>query len=62
MHRSDGLTAVGASPEETDRAPRTLDDELPVIRIEGRPPRWKAGPPRSFLWSLPARRRSELAQ
>ncbi|WP_328891012.1 helix-turn-helix transcriptional regulator [Streptomyces sp. NBC_00316] len=54
--------AVGASADEIGRALRTLEDELLVIRIDGRPPRWEAGPPRSSLGSLLARRRSELAQ
>src|SRR4051794_713104 len=39
--------AVGASPEEVETALRSLEDALLVIRIAGRPPRWKAGPPRS---------------
>jgi DNA-binding CsgD family transcriptional regulator len=54
--------AVGASREEVERALRSLEDVLLVIPIAGRPPRWKAGPPRSSLGSLLARRRAELAQ
>ncbi|MFJ9011450.1 LuxR C-terminal-related transcriptional regulator [Streptomyces canus] len=55
-------TAVGASPDEVERALRSLEDALLVIPIADRPPRWKAGPPRSSLGSLLARRRAELAQ
>ncbi|MDX3759633.1 LuxR C-terminal-related transcriptional regulator [Streptomyces mirabilis] len=54
--------AVGASREEVETALRSLEDVLLVIPIAGRPPRWKAGPPRSSLGSLLARRRAELAQ
>ncbi|MFF7987449.1 LuxR C-terminal-related transcriptional regulator [Streptomyces sp. NPDC007901] len=54
--------AVGASPDEVERALRSLEDALLVIPITDRPPRWKAGPPRSSLGSLLARRRAELAQ
>ncbi|MEV1066110.1 LuxR C-terminal-related transcriptional regulator [Streptomyces sp. NPDC050263] len=54
--------AVGASREEVETALRSLVDALLVIPIAGRPPRWKAGPPRSSLGSLLARRRAELAQ
>ncbi|MFF3565249.1 LuxR C-terminal-related transcriptional regulator [Streptomyces sp. NPDC002574] len=54
--------AVGVPADEAGRALRTLEDELLAIRIAGRPTRWRAGPPRSSLGSLLARRRSELAQ
>lgn len=54
--------AVDASREEVETALRSLEDVLLVIPIAGRPPRWKAGPPRSSLGSLLARRRAELAQ
>ncbi len=54
--------AVGASREEVETALRSLEDVLLVIPIAGRPPRWRAGPPRSSLGSLLARRRAELAQ
>ncbi|MCX5096998.1 LuxR C-terminal-related transcriptional regulator [Streptomyces sp. NBC_00365] len=54
--------AVGASREEVETALRSLEDALLVIPIAGRPPRWKADPPRSSLGSLLARRRAELAQ
>ncbi|MYX39151.1 MULTISPECIES: helix-turn-helix transcriptional regulator [unclassified Streptomyces] len=54
--------AVGTSAGGAERALRALEDELLVIRIPGGSPRWKAGPPRSSLGSLLARRRSELAR
>ncbi|MCX4761567.1 LuxR C-terminal-related transcriptional regulator [Streptomyces sp. NBC_01275] len=54
--------AVGAPLEDVETALRSLEDALLVIPIAGRPPRWKAGPPRSSLGSLLARRRAELAQ
>ncbi|GEC09303.1 hypothetical protein SSP24_69580 [Streptomyces spinoverrucosus] len=54
--------AVGASRAEVETALRSLEDVLLVIPIAGTPPRWKAGPPRSSLGSLLARRRAELAQ
>ncbi|MDQ0757721.1 helix-turn-helix transcriptional regulator [Streptomyces canus] len=54
--------AVGASREEAETALRSLEDALLIIPIAGRPPRWKAGPPRSSLGSLLARRRAELAR
>ncbi|MFE9445164.1 LuxR C-terminal-related transcriptional regulator [Streptomyces sp. NPDC006602] len=54
--------AVGASPDQAESALRSLEDVLLVIPIADRPPRWKAGPPRSSLGSLLARRRAELAQ
>ncbi|WP_431955143.1 helix-turn-helix transcriptional regulator [Actinacidiphila sp. bgisy167] len=53
---------VGTSVCEAERVLRALEDELLVIRIPGGSPRWKAGPPRSSLGSLLARRRSELAR
>lgn len=53
---------VGLSSEEAERALRALEDALLVIRVADRPPRWTAGPPRSSLGSLLARRRSELAR
>ncbi len=55
-------TAVGASRDEVDTALRSLEDALLVIPVPGRPPRWKAGPPRASLGSLLARRRAELAR
>lgn len=55
-------SAVGTTSEEAERALRTLEDALLVIRVDGRPARWKAGPPRSSLGSLLARRRGELAR
>ncbi|MFJ4983670.1 helix-turn-helix domain-containing protein [Streptomyces sp. NPDC088732] len=53
---------VGVPVEDAERALRTLEDELLVLRVAGRPTRWRAGPPRSSLGSLLARRRGELAQ
>lgn len=55
-------SAVGTTAGEAERVLRALEDELLVIRITGGAPRWKAGPPRSSLGSLLARRRSELAR
>ncbi|MEV5478540.1 LuxR C-terminal-related transcriptional regulator [Streptomyces sp. NPDC052207] len=54
--------AVHASPEETARALGALEDALLVIRVDARPPRWKAVPPRSSLGPLLARKRGELAR
>lgn len=54
--------ALGTSSEATDRALRTLEDALLVVRTADRPPRWTAGPPRSSLGLLLARKRRELAQ
>ncbi|GGJ60342.1 helix-turn-helix transcriptional regulator [Streptomyces brasiliensis] len=54
-------TMVGAARDEVDRALRSLEDALLAMPVGGRPPRWKAGPPRSSLGSLLARRRAELA-
>ncbi|SEO78963.1 helix-turn-helix transcriptional regulator [Actinacidiphila rubida] len=55
-------TAVGASSEATQRALRSLEDALLAVRTDDRPPRWTAGPPRSSLGQLLARKRRELAQ
>ncbi|MET8948598.1 helix-turn-helix transcriptional regulator [Streptomyces sp. NPDC004542] len=54
--------AVGAPREEVRTALRSLEDALLVVPIAGRPPRWKAGPPRLSLGALLARRRAELAR
>ncbi|MEU3979066.1 LuxR C-terminal-related transcriptional regulator [Streptomyces sp. NPDC026672] len=54
--------AVGASGEEAEAALRTLEEAFLVVPVAGHPPRWKAGPPRSSLGALLARRRAELAR
>lgn len=54
--------AVGASHGEVEEALRSLEDALLVLPLPGRPPRWKASPPRSSLGSLLARRHAELAR
>ncbi|MET7968333.1 hypothetical protein [Micromonospora sp. NPDC005305] len=53
--------AVGVSPAEAERALRHLADSALVLHIDGAAPRWAAGPPRSSLTALLARRRAELA-
>ncbi|MGY0002360.1 LuxR C-terminal-related transcriptional regulator [Micromonospora sp. I033] len=54
--------AVGVPPLEAERALRHLTDSALVLQIEGTAPRWAAGPPRSSLSALLARRRAELAR
>ncbi|MFI7282915.1 LuxR C-terminal-related transcriptional regulator [Micromonospora chersina] len=54
--------AVGVSTAEAERALRHLADSALVLQIDGRAPRWAAGPPRSSLTALLARRRAELAR
>ncbi|MEU1839492.1 helix-turn-helix transcriptional regulator [Micromonospora chersina] len=54
--------AVGVSTAEAERALRHLADSALVLQIDGTAPRWAAGPPRSSLTALLARRRAELAR
>lgn len=54
--------AVGVSAAEAERALRHLADSALVLQIDGTAPRWAAGPPRSSLSALLARRRAELAR
>lgn len=53
--------ATGISPREAEEALRRLEGALLVIRLDGRPVRWAASPPRSSLGGMLARRRAELA-
>ncbi|MDH6513903.1 DNA-binding CsgD family transcriptional regulator [Streptomyces sp. SAI-135] len=53
-------TGVSATAART--ALRSLEAELLAVRIEGQPTRWSAGPPRSSLGALLARKRQELAR
>ncbi|MGW9031738.1 LuxR C-terminal-related transcriptional regulator [Streptomyces sp. NPDC055722] len=53
---------VGVSRAETERALRHLADSSLVLQIDGSATRWTAGPPRSSLGALLARRRGELAR
>jgi DNA-binding CsgD family transcriptional regulator len=55
-------TAVGVSAAEAERALRHLADSSLALRTGGAAPRWAAGPPRSSLGVLLARRRAELAR
>ncbi|GHE72536.1 transcriptional regulator [Streptomyces spiralis] len=54
--------AAGISPGEAEKALRRLADALLVIRLDGRPARWAASPPRSSLAALLARRRAQLTE
>ncbi|MEW2624125.1 LuxR C-terminal-related transcriptional regulator [Streptomyces sp. NPDC048106] len=54
-------TAVGVPLREAEEALRRLEGALLVRRLDGRPVRWAASPPRSSLGALLARRRAELA-
>ncbi|MET8353227.1 hypothetical protein [Micromonospora sp. NPDC005206] len=54
--------AVGVSSAEAERALRHLADSALALQIDGTTPRWAAGPPRSSLSALLARRRAELAR
>ncbi|WP_328909761.1 LuxR C-terminal-related transcriptional regulator [Streptomyces sp. NBC_00234] len=54
--------ALGATPAAAEHALRALENEHLVVRVGDRPSRWSAGPPRSTLGSLLARRRQELAR
>lgn len=54
--------AVGVPPEEAERALRYLADSALALRVDGPAARWAAGPPRSSLGALLARRRAELAR
>lgn len=53
-------TGVSAAAART--ALRSLEAELLAVRIAGQPARWSAGPPRSSLGALLARKRQELAR
>lgn len=53
--------AAGVSAADAERALRHLADASLALRIDGGTPRWAAGPPRSSLGALLARRRAELA-
>ncbi|WP_208869492.1 helix-turn-helix transcriptional regulator [Micromonospora cremea] len=53
--------AVGVSRAQAEQALRQLADSALVLQIDGTAPRWTAGPPRSSLSALLARRRAELA-
>ncbi|WP_406089015.1 LuxR C-terminal-related transcriptional regulator [Streptomyces sp. NBC_01013] len=53
--------AAEISPRRAEEALRRLEGALLVIRLEGRPMRWAAGPPRSSLGAVLARRRAQLA-
>ncbi|SIR96755.1 helix-turn-helix transcriptional regulator [Micromonospora avicenniae] len=59
---TDVAAAVGVSLAEAERALRQLADSALVLQIDGTVPRWVAGPPRSSLGALLARRRAELAR
>lgn len=53
-------TGVSAAAART--ALQSLEAELLAVRIAGQPTRWSAGPPRSSLGALLARKRQELAK
>ncbi|MEU1369175.1 LuxR C-terminal-related transcriptional regulator [Streptomyces sp. NPDC005803] len=53
--------AAGISPREAEEALRRLERALLVVRLDGRPVRWAASPPRSSLGAVLARRRAQLA-
>lgn len=53
--------AVGVPPQEARRALRQLADGALALPVDGAASRWAAGPPRSSLGALLARRRAELA-
>ncbi|MEU3182965.1 LuxR C-terminal-related transcriptional regulator [Streptomyces sp. NPDC006923] len=55
-------SAVEYPAEEIGEALRALESEHLVVRTGIRPSRWAAGPPRSTLGALLARRRQELAR
>ncbi|MDX3849534.1 helix-turn-helix transcriptional regulator [Streptomyces sp. AK02-01A] len=55
-------SAVEYPAEEIGEALRALESEHLVVRTGIRPTRWAAGPPRSTLGALLARRRQELAR
>ncbi|MGW7285080.1 helix-turn-helix transcriptional regulator [Streptomyces sp. NPDC054847] len=52
--------ALGVSPAEADRVLGHLAASALVLKTDAAPPRWAAGPPRSSLGALLARRRAEL--
>jgi DNA-binding CsgD family transcriptional regulator len=54
--------AVGVSTADAARALRDLADASLALRIDAAAPRWSAGPPRTSLSALLARRRAELAR
>ncbi|MER6290244.1 helix-turn-helix transcriptional regulator [Streptomyces sviceus] len=53
---------TGVSAAAAGTALRSLEAELLAVRIGGQPTRWSAGPPRSSLGALLARKRQELAR
>ncbi|MEW1779939.1 LuxR C-terminal-related transcriptional regulator [Streptomyces sp. NPDC086777] len=54
--------AVGVSTADAVRALRDLADASLALRTDAAVPRWAAGPPRTSLSALLARRRAELAR
>jgi len=53
---------IGVSAAAARTALRSLETELLAVRAGERPTRWSAGPPRSSLGALLARKRQELAK
>ncbi|MGW7244543.1 helix-turn-helix domain-containing protein [Streptomyces sp. NPDC054804] len=53
---------IGVSAPTARTVLRSLETELLAVRVGERPTRWSAGPPRSSLGALLARKRQELAK